>query len=129
MKVGGFLWMKNSQSAIRARRLQYGSFICTESRAFDLARQVLRSGTSIGANIAEAGCAISRKEFLAKMYIAYKECVETLYWLEILYRTDYISEAQFRSLEEDCIELRKMLSSITKTMREKLRAVDRGSNS
>lgn len=63
------------------------------------------------------------------MYIAYKECVETLYWLEILYRTDYISEAQFRSLEEDCIELRKMLSSITKTMREKLRAVDRGSNS
>ena len=100
-----------------------------KSKAFDLARQVLRSGTSIGANIAEAGCAISRKEFLAKMYIAYKECVETLYWLEILYRTDYISEAQFRSLEEDCIELRKMLSSITKTMREKLRAVDRGSNS
>lgn len=115
--------------AFAVRIVHLHEYLCTESRAFDLARQVLRSGTSIGANIAEAGCAISRKEFLAKMYIAYKECVETLYWLEILYRTDYISEAQFRSLEEDCIELRKMLSSITKTMREKLRAVDRGSNS
>lgn len=118
---------KSKVFAVRIVHLH--EYLCTESRAFDLARQVLRSGTSIGANIAEAGCAISRKEFLAKMYIAYKECVETLYWLEILYRTDYISEAQFRSLEEDCIELRKMLSSITKTMREKLRAVDRGSNS
>lgn len=118
---------KSKEFAVRIIHLH--EYLCIENRAFDLARQVLRSGTSIGANIAEAGCAISRKEFLAKMYIAYKECVETLYWLEILYRTDYISEAQFRSLEEDCIELRKMLSSITKTMREKLRAVDRGSNS
>lgn len=118
---------KSKEFAVRIVHLH--EYLCIENRAFDLARQVLRSGTSIGANIAEAGCAISRKEFLAKMYIAYKECVETLYWLEILYRTDYISEAQFRSLEEDCIELRKMLSSITKTMREKLRAVDRGVNS
>lgn len=115
--------------AFAVRIVHLHEYLCTESRAFDLARQVLRSGTSIGANIAEAGCAISRKEFLAKMYIAYKECVETLYWLEILYRTDYISEAQFCSLEEDCIELRKMLSSITKTMRENLRAADRGANS
>ncbi len=118
---------KSKEFAVRIVHLH--EYLCIENRAFDLARQVLRSGTSIGANIAEAGCAISRKEFLAKMYIAYKECVETLYWLEILYRTDYISEAQFRSLEEDCTELRKMLSSITKTMREKLRAVDRGVNS
>lgn len=118
---------KSKEFAVRIVHLH--EYLCIENRAFDLARQVLRSGTSIGANIAEAGCAISRKEFLAKMYIAYKECVETLYWLEILYRTDYISEAQFRSLEEDCIELRKMLSSITKTMREKLRAADRGANS
>ena len=118
---------KSKEFGVRIVHLH--EYLCIENRAFDLARQVLRSGTSIGANIAEAGCAISRKEFLAKMYIAYKECVETLYWLEILYRTDYISEAQFRSLEEDCTELRKMLSSITKTMREKLRAADRGANS
>ena len=118
---------KSKEFAVRIVHLH--EYLCIENRAFDLARQVLRSGTSIGANIAEAGCAISRKEFLVKMYIAYKECVETLYWLEILYRTDYISEAQFCSLEEDCIELRKMLSSITKTMREKLRAADRGANS
>ena len=118
---------KSKEFAVRIVHLH--EYLCIENRAFDLARQVLRSGTSIGANIAEAGCAISRKEFLAKMYIAYKECVETLHWLEILYRTDYISEAQFCSLEEDCIELRKMLSSITKTMREKLRAADRGANS
>lgn len=123
------LTVSYKSKAFAVRIVHLHEYLCTESRAFDLARQVLRSGTSIGANIAEAGCAISRKEFLAKMYIAYKECVETLYWLEILYRTDYISEAQFCSLEEDCIELRKMLSSITKTMREKLRAADRGANS
>ncbi len=83
-----------------------------------MAKQILKSGTSIGANLAEAGCAISRKDFLAKNYIAFKECAETIYWLKLLRATEYISNEQFCSLRDDCDELRKMLSAITKTLRE-----------
>ena len=57
-------------------------YLCNETKEFILSKQLLRSGTSIGANIAEASCAYSSKEFLAKMYIAFKECAETAYWLE-----------------------------------------------
>ena len=84
-----------------------------------LAKQILRSGTSIGANLAESECAISADDFTAKVYIALKECAETQYWLELLKNTDYITQAQFDSIGADCEELRKMLSSTTKTMKEK----------
>ena len=87
-----------------------------------LASQLLRSGTSIGANIAEACCAISKKDFLSKMYIAYKECAETLYWLELLKRTDYLTDKEYESVVEDCRELERMLSSITKSLRSSIRA-------
>ena len=83
-------------------------------REFVLSKQILRSGTSIGANLAEAGCAISKKDFLSKIYIALKECSETLYWLELLTETDYLSEQEFKSLNADCDELRRMLSATTK---------------
>ena len=76
--------------------------------------QVLRSGTSIGANISEAQCGISEKDFVAKMYIAYKECNETKYWLELLHETGYISDKQFESIYADCIELIKLLTAITR---------------
>lgn len=85
-----------------------------------LSKQFLRSGTSIGANIAEALCAISKKDFLAKMHIAFKECKETLYWLELLNKTEYLNDKEFKSIVEDCIEIEKMLSSITKTVRDSL---------
>ena len=64
--------------------------------------------------------AISRKDFLSKIYIALKECSETQYWLELLRDTDYITEEMFVSIQNDCEELRKMLSSSTKTMKEEL---------
>lgn len=107
---------KSKRFAIRIVRLY--DLLRHEQRQYVLADQVLRSGTSIGANIAEASAAISRKEFLAKQYIALKECVETLYWLELLYKTDHISEAMYQSLAADCTELKKMLSAITKTLKE-----------
>ena len=84
-----------------------------------LSKQILRSGTSIGANLAESECAISSDEFIAKVYIALKECAETEYWLKLLRQTDYISQTQYDSLFSDCEELRKMLSSTTKTMKAK----------
>ena len=85
-----------------------------------MSKQLLRSGTSIGANLAEAECAISRKDFVSKVYIALKECVETQYWLELLAETDYLSDDQYRSIWSDCEELRKMLSATTKTVNSTL---------
>lgn len=81
---------------------------------------LLRSGTSIGANIAESECAISEKDFLSKIYIALKESAETIYWLDLLFETDYLSEIEYKSIKDDCEELRKMMSSTTKTMNSKL---------
>lgn len=86
---------------------------------YTLSKQVLRSGTSIGANIAESQCAISDKEFLSKLYIALKECSETMYWLDLLHETEYISDEEFQSIYADCDELFRMLQFSTKTLREK----------
>lgn len=83
-------------------------------REFVLSKQILRSGTSIGANIAEARCGSSRKDFAAKIYIALKECSETLYWLELLHETDYLSDEEFASLYKDCESIRRILSATTK---------------
>ena len=95
-------------------------YLCEEKREFILSKQLLRCGTSIGANLAEAECAISRKDFLAKVYIALKECVETKYWLELLNETGYLTDIQFQSVYSDCEELRKMLSATTKTINSTL---------
>ena len=93
-------------------------YLCDEKKEFVLSKQFLRCGTGIGANIAEAQYGSSRKDFLNKLYISLKECAETLYWLELLYSCDYITEQQYQSLYNDCVELQKLLTSITKTMKE-----------
>ena len=87
---------------------------------FVLPKQILRSGTSIGANIAEAVCGISGRDFLAKIYIALKEAEETLYWLDLLKDADFITEKMYKSLFRDCHDIAKMLNKTTKTMQEKL---------
>ena len=87
---------------------------------FVLSKQLLRSGTSIGANIAESECAISEKDFLSKVYIALKECSETIYLLELLYETDYLTQSELESVRSDCIEIKKILSATTKTVKSKL---------
>ena len=79
----------------------------------------MRSGTSIGANIKEAQCAQSRKDFNSKMYIAYKEANETEYWLELLYESDFINNSEFESLKTNNDELLKLLTAITKTVKNK----------
>ena len=73
-------------------------FLNEEKHEFNIANQMFRSGTSIGANIAEAQCAISRNDFISKLYISLKESNETLYWLRLLYRTRYINDKQFINL-------------------------------
>lgn len=109
--------IKNKSLIFAKRIIKLYKYLCEEKKEYILSKQLLRSGTSIGANIQEAECGISKKDFLAKMYIAFKECVETEYWLELL-KDDYLSESEYRSIKTDCEELRKILSSITKTTKE-----------
>ena len=110
--------IKEKSLAFAKRIVRLNRYLCDEKREFVLSKQILRSGTSIGANVAESQYAISRKDFLNKLYTALKECAETLYWLELLHSCDYLSAEEYRSLFCDCDELRKILSSITKTVRE-----------
>ena len=83
-----------------------------------LSKQLLRSGTSIGANIAEAEQAQSRADFISKMNIALKEAVECNYWLRLLQASDYLTEAEFLSIHTDCRELEKMLTAIVKSAKK-----------
>jgi four helix bundle protein len=92
-------------------------YLCEEKKEYVLSKQMLRSGTSIGANIAEANGAISEADFSGKISIAYKECLETKYWLSLLKDTDYISEKSFESMHNDADELAKILFAILKTTR------------
>ena len=80
-----------------------------------LTNQLLRSGTSIGANIHEANYASSRADFIAKMQIALKECYETEYWLELFVKTDIISDELYKSLKNSCGKIRKLLISSINT--------------
>ena len=109
---------KSLKFAVRIVNLS--RYLREEKKEYTLSKQVLRSGTSIGANLAEASAAFSRKDFLAKTYIAFKECSETLYWLELLKETEYIDSNMYQSMQQDCEELRKILSSITKTTKDSM---------
>ncbi len=109
--------IKSKEFALRIVKLY--QYLSNEKKEYVLSKQVLRSGTSIGANVAEAEYGISRNDFLAKMYIALKECAETKYWLDLLHASNYLEDAAYQSISADCGELLRMLSSITKTTREK----------
>lgn len=109
---------KSMQFSIRIVRLY--QYLCSESKEFVMSKQLLRCGTSIGANINEAQYAVSKGDFLNKMYISLKECAETLYWIKLLYQTDFLSKAQYDSIYTDCEELRSLLSSITKSTRDSM---------
>ena len=87
-------------------------YMLEKQKEYTLSKQVLRSGTSVGANIEEALGGYSKKDFRAKMSISYKEIRETKYWLRLLHETDFISKKQFESLFKDAEELTKMLFKI-----------------
>ncbi len=85
-----------------------------------ISNQIGRSGTSIGANIREAQYAHGKADFVAKLQIALKEASETGYWLELLHRTDYIDDAAYRSLNEQCTSIRVMLVASCKTVKKNI---------
>jgi len=113
--------IKDQSKAFAIRIVRLYHYLREEKNEWVLSKQILRSGTSIGANVVEALASISKKEFLAKMYIAFKECCETEYWLELLHDTDYLSDDQFESINKDNTALRKLLSSITLTTSNQLK--------
>ena len=94
-------------------------YLQSEQKEFIMSKQLLRCGTSIGANIAEAQDAQSDSDFIAKLYISLKECGETIYWLKLLYRTEYMSETEFKSISEDAKEIKAILSSIILTKKNR----------
>ena len=110
---------KSYQFALRIIKLY--KFISTEKKEFVLSKQILRSGTSIGANVEEATQAQSKTDFVHKLSIAQKESAETNYWLRLLRDSEFLTEKQAESLLVDCEEIQKMLTSSIKTSKENLK--------
>ena len=108
---------KSFEFAIRIVNLY--KLLTSERKEFVLSKQLLRSGTSIGANVREGLNAQSKADFVHKLSIAQKECDETLYWLELLKETSYINESEFSSINNDATELLKILRSIIITTKQK----------
>lgn len=94
--------------------------LCAGEKEFVMSKQLLRSGTSIGANVREAVNSQSKKEFIAKMNISLKEAAETEYWLELLQKTDYLTKIEYEGLNQDCDELKRLLVSIIKSSNQKM---------
>jgi four helix bundle protein len=109
---------KSFEFAVRIVNLY--KYLCDEKKEYVLSRQLLRSGTSIGANIEEALHAQSKRDYLSKMNIALKESSETLYWLRLLHATGFVDEKQKGSIYEDGDELVRLLVSIVKTTKVNL---------
>ena len=99
------------------RVVKLARYLQEEKKEYILSKQLIRSGTSIGANIVESQQAQSRADFISKLSIALKEASETNYWLRLLNATDYLSESEFSSIIADCKELERILTSIIKTTR------------
>jgi len=111
---------KSFQFAVRIVNLY--KLLCNDRHEFVLSKQVLRSGTSIGANVREGINAQSSADFIHKFAIAQKECDETLYWLELLKETNYINETEFTSIYNDATEILKIIRSIIITTKQKNKA-------
>ena len=111
--------LKEKSRAFAIRVVRLYQYLTEKKKEFVLSKQLLRSGTSIGANRAEAQYACSEKDFLLKNTIALKECAETIFWLDLLHATKYLTSKQFTSMNADCEELLKMLIAVTRTMKDK----------
>lgn len=112
--------VKNKSFDFAVRVVKLHQYLCTEKKEFVLSKQLLRSGTSVGAMVREAEHAESKPDFKHKMAIAQKEINETIYWLELLQATDYLNNEQFDSLNVDAIEIIKLITSIIKTTKNNI---------
>jgi len=113
--------IKDKSFSFAIRIVKLYQYLTNDKKEYILSKQILRSGTSIGANISEAQQGQSKKDFLMKMNISLKECSETKYWIELLAATGYIDEKMQLSIYEDCIELEKLLTAIVKKTAENVK--------
>ena len=116
MRNDNIIVLKSKDFALRIIRLYV--FLTESKREYVLSKQILRCGTSIGANVKEAMREQSKPDFYSKLNIALKEASETEYWLELLHESNMIDDAAFESIYFDCQEIIKILVSITKTQKE-----------
>ncbi len=116
MKTDNVVVMKSKAFALRIIKLY--QYLNSEKKEYVLSKQLLRSGTSIGANIKEAIRGQSKADFISKLNISLKEASEAEYWIELLYESGYLTETQFKSIYDDCIELLKLLTSIIKSAKK-----------
>lgn len=114
--MGSILEQKSFQFAIRIVNLC--KHLRNTKKEYTLSKQLLRSGTSIGANVAEARQAQSKADFISKLSIALKETTESKYWIRLISATGYLSEREYSSIVSDCIELEKMLVTSVKTSKD-----------
>ena len=101
------------------RIVKLSKFLEESKKDYVISKQIIRSGTSIGANINEAQYAISKADFIAKLHISLKETAETEYWLRLLHKAEYIDGKIFESLVSDCLDLKKLLISSINTAKKK----------
>lgn len=112
--------IKDKSFAFAIRIVILYQYLVAEKKEYVLSKQLLRSGTAVGALVREAQNAESLKDFIHKLGIAQKECDETSYWLELLMKTDYITDKEFESINNEAIELLKMIRSAIITSKKKL---------
>ncbi len=110
--------IKNKSFAFALRVVKLYKYLCDEKKEFVLSKQILRSGTAIGALIRESEQAESKADFIHKLSIAQKEANETDYWIELLYKSEYLDESQYKSINKDIVELNKLLASIIISSKE-----------
>ncbi|HBI59177.1 MAG: four helix bundle protein [Duncaniella sp.] len=111
--------LKTKSRAFALRIVMMYKYLCEVKKEYVISKQVLRSGTSVGANIAEAFYAQSDADFIAKLYISRKEAGETIYWIELLKDALYLDGGEADSMIADCDELLRLLTSSIKTMKNK----------
>ena len=110
--------IENNSFEFAIRIVNLYKYLTTEKKEYVLAKQLLKSGTSIGANVSEGEQAQSKADFHSKMCIALKEANETYYWLRLLLATEYITEKEYISIESDIKEILALLTSICKTTQQ-----------
>lgn len=111
--------VKTKSFAFAVRVIKLYKFLTTQHKEYVISKQLLRSGTSVGANVRESQNAESKADFIHKLAIAQKECDESLYWLELLKETDYLNQKEFDSLHADATAILKIIRSIILTSKKK----------
>ena len=117
--------LRQKSDRLTTRIINLYKYLCGAKKEYVISKQILRSGTSIGANIAEAAFASSKKDFISKLSISIKECSETIHWLNALKNSKILSEKEYQSIYDDCAEIGRMLNSSIKTAKANLEKTEK----